>query len=573
MTKYHFISIWACLSLASTFLLASGSSAHAAADEPRSYALVIGSNPGGPGQELLRYAEDDAERVARVLTELGGVDGQRVRLLKRPTPRTLLAALDEVGAALRADAERGAATRFFFYYSGHARAHALNLGRSELRLELLRDKLVSLPAGLTIVVLDACQSGAFSRIKGVQGAADFSFNSVARLNAEGMAVMASSSATELSQESRALRSSYFTHHLLVALRGAGDKNRDGRVSLDEAYEYAYQQTLTSTAATAVGSQHVTLETDLRGKGDIALSFPARADAHLQLPAELVADVLVQTQPGGAVVAEVHKSAGKDVRIALPHGVYRALVRARGAVRQCRLRLVENRSVSLVWDGCVPVRVAAGTSKGATDAAVRVTEVGPPQLLPADPVGPRFAIEFTGGIRQVVDDAYTNRLSDFGFDSSRQIFGRLILAGTYRWRPNVDVVIELDQLEAGRYGRPNEGGSHDFSWTTWSGLLALRYVTGRHGSRLRAFAQAGVGLAGARTIYEAPADNSVENSVETESFVGYRVGAGIGLQVHLTNRFALITRLGYDHAPVVRNLIGDVHDSGGFDLGFGGRVQF
>jgi len=101
----------------------------------------------------------------------------------------------------------------------------MNLGERELSLSDLRERLLSLPTTLTIVVLDACQSGAFSRTKGAEPAADFSFNSVSRLNTSGVAVMASSSASELSQESDSLRASYFTHHLLVALRGAATETR------------------------------------------------------------------------------------------------------------------------------------------------------------------------------------------------------------------------------------------------------------------------------------------------------------------------------------------------------------
>src|SRR5205807_694263 len=159
------------------------------------YAIVIGSNAGGPGQTELRYAEDDARKVG---------------------------------------------------------------------------------ATLTVVVLDACQSGAFSRIKGAQPAADFSYSSRQHLDASGVAVLASSSGSELSQESEQLRGSFFTHHLLVGLRGAGDANGDGQVSIDEAYRYAYHQTLMATAETAVGGQHVTFEVDLKGHGDVALTFPRAA---------------------------------------------------------------------------------------------------------------------------------------------------------------------------------------------------------------------------------------------------------------------------------------------------------
>src|SRR5437868_263675 len=128
-----------------------------------------------------------------------------------------------------------------------ASATAHDLGSDELPLEELRTRLFQVPATLTVVVLDACQSGAFSRVKGAQPAADFSFNSRQHLDATGVAVLASSSGSELSQESEQLKSSYFTHHLLVGMRGPADANGDGQVSVDEAYRYAYHQTLLSTA--------------------------------------------------------------------------------------------------------------------------------------------------------------------------------------------------------------------------------------------------------------------------------------------------------------------------------------
>jgi hypothetical protein len=205
-------------------------------------------NRGGPGQTELRFAEDDARHVADLRPALGDV--QR--------------ALDSLVLRAAEARRRGAEAQVLFYYSGHARASALNLGDEEFPLADLRAQLLAMPAAVTIVLLDACQSGAISRIKGAEPTADFSYNSVNRLTTAGIAVMASSSATELSQESESLGSSYFTHHLLVGLRGAGDTDHDGRVTLSEAYRYAYNQTLAATAATAVGSQHATLETGLRG---------------------------------------------------------------------------------------------------------------------------------------------------------------------------------------------------------------------------------------------------------------------------------------------------------------------
>jgi caspase domain-containing protein len=230
----------------------------AAGPTPHTYAVVIGSNAGGPGQGALRFAEADAQRMAEVLRELGHFDASDVRVLLHPDASQVFAAIDDVGARVQAGTARGEQSEFVFYYSGHARATSVNLGGDELPLAALRARLTALPAALTIVVLDACQSGAFARVKGAAPAADFTYNSVSKLTQKGLAIMASSSQEELSQESDDLRGSYFTHHLVSALRGAGDADHDGRVSLDEAYRYAFRRTLASTARTQVGEQHVTL---------------------------------------------------------------------------------------------------------------------------------------------------------------------------------------------------------------------------------------------------------------------------------------------------------------------------
>ena len=169
----------------------------ASASHARAYAVIVGDNVGGSGQQTLRFAEDDARRMAQVLPELGHYDAGDVRVLVRPDAAHLLAAVDELAARARANAERGEQAEVLFYFSGHARASAFNLGGEELPLTTLRERLRAVPTTLTIVVLDACQSGAFSRIKGAEPAADFSYNSVSRLTQQGLAVMASSTAEEL----------------------------------------------------------------------------------------------------------------------------------------------------------------------------------------------------------------------------------------------------------------------------------------------------------------------------------------------------------------------------------------
>ncbi|CAN5457757.1 hypothetical protein BH11MYX1_BH11MYX1_40200 [soil metagenome] len=305
--------------------------------EPSSnYAIVVGSNAGGPGQGTLRYAEDDARRMAAVLTELGGYTVDHVDVVAHPSPDQLRDRLAQLAERVQRDTASGRQVRVFFYYSGHARAQAIDLGSAELPLDELRERLFKIGASLTVVVLDACQSGAFSRIKGAAPAADFSYSSRQRLDATGVAVMASSSGSELSQESEQLQSSYFTHHLLVGMRGAGDANNDGEVSIDEAYRYAYHQTLLATAETAVGGQHVTFEAELKGHGEVPLSFPRAATARITLPPQLEGKTLVEDRRSHTVVAETYKAKGAAVRIAVAPGDYDVLVRHGDQLSRCTM---------------------------------------------------------------------------------------------------------------------------------------------------------------------------------------------------------------------------------------------
>jgi hypothetical protein len=109
---------------------------------------------------------------------------------------------------------------------------------------------------------------------------------------------------------------------------------DGRVSLDEAHRYAYRRTLASTARTRVGEQHVTLEADLAGQGEIPVTFPAEATAKLALPAPLEGRVLVQQRPSRAVMADVQKAPGAAVQLALVAGRYDAVVSQRTGIVEC-----------------------------------------------------------------------------------------------------------------------------------------------------------------------------------------------------------------------------------------------
>jgi len=529
---------------------------------PPSFALVVGTNRGGPGQGDLRFAEDDARHVAELLGSLGHYEAGRVDLLVRPTLRQVEQALDALAARAAAARRQGGEVQALFYYSGHARASALNLGDEELPLVDLRARLAALPATLTIVLLDACQSGAISRVKGAEATADFSFNSVDRLTNSGIAVMASSSATELSQESELLRSSYFTHHLLVALRGAGDVDRDGRVTLAEAYRYAYDQTLAATAATAVGSQHATLETGLRGKGEVVLAYPASATAQLELPAALGGELLVRQEPAGTAMAEIHKARGLALRLALPPGRYVVIHREAGprqGVRRCDLALADGRTETLQLGSCPEVEAVTVAVKGAG---------APPRE--------RWAFYAALGAIDARHDRFVDRLGDFGFEESIY-FGvpRFTLAASRALRRHFAVGLELGSLEERVFRRHStttlSGQDERFWWATYAlAPFALADYPLWH-DRLIPFMRVGLGITFGRTSYQEidPVTQAVLSDDGGSSF-GYALRAAAGVGIMPWKHVGFFGEVNATYAPTVTNLLGDVHDSGGLGVSLGLR---
>lgn len=439
--------------------------------------LIVGSNQAGPGQTPLRWAEADAERMRAVWVELGGFQPDEVELLHDPDADTLLAAIDRAASAL-ADAD-DPDSRFVFYYSGHARARTLSLGADELPVDVLDARLDTVPARQRLAVLDACQAGEATAPKGIVAEAAFSFVSVAGLSTTGTAVIASSTASELSQESERLGGSMFTHHWVSALRGAADVDRDGFVTLDEAYGYAYDRTLVDTAATAIGPQHPTLRMDLRGHGDWVLTRPTPASGSLVLPVPLEGAVTVIH--GGEVVAEVAKLAIDEVALPVVPGDYEVVVRIDDATCTRRLVITAGETVEVDVSACALAEVADGTPKTTPAPTVRTADFGYQVGLTA-----------RGGTSYYQPRSFVTGGGEAAFTLSRQI---VLVAGAEVYMNKV-VLPPEEQLETGVYSvwrtmvPTNLGFLYKPSWgrvQPYGGLDVITAVTTLEpDSRLRAW---------------------------------------------------------------------------------------
>ena len=146
---------------------------------------------------------------------------------------------------------------------------------------------------------------------------------------EGFAVLTSSAAFEDSQESAALRSSYFTYYVNSGLIGAADQNHDGAVTLSELYAFASSETRAATANSVAGPQTPTFQFALGGQHDLVLTRLGRRDIRLgTLRFGQAGRYLVQRRTVAGLSAPVAEVAARDAGadLALAPGSYRITLR-------------------------------------------------------------------------------------------------------------------------------------------------------------------------------------------------------------------------------------------------------
>lgn len=289
------------------------------------FAVVIGNDAGQPGDAALRYAETDAARIASVFEEVGGVRPENLTLLRGQDAATVRRTLIAVNDRIRAST---ADTVLIVYYSGHADAESLHLGATQLDLGEVEQLVRGSAARFRLLILDACRSGALTRVKGGTPIPPFDIRLSERVAGEGAVFLTSSSASEDSQESDDIKGSFFTHALASGLLGAADENGDGRVTLDEAYRYAYEATLRASSRTLAGMQHPTFRYEVRGQGGVVLATVdanAPGRAWLEFP-EGRTWLLFQSSADGGVVGEIG-ARDRARRLSVRAGQY--FVRGRG----------------------------------------------------------------------------------------------------------------------------------------------------------------------------------------------------------------------------------------------------
>ena len=288
------------------------------------YALIVGCNSGGENVTALNFAENDAREFSDILQKLGGFEPNSVRTLLGDDSIGLAKRLASMDSLMQSD--KGLDKLFLFYYSGHADAENLMLGNQRFSLKKLQNLLDNAPSSIKICIFDACNSGVVTTLKGGKRAEPFYLQP--QQNIRGRVIIASSAATEAAQESKTLKGSIFSHHWFNALRGSADFLGNGRITVNEAYQYAYRKTIESTALMAGEIQHPVFKFDIFGQGDIVLTTLSKAQGGVAFDQSCEGKFLVLSDDYIDVFADFSKKRGAETFIALGPGAY-TIINANG----------------------------------------------------------------------------------------------------------------------------------------------------------------------------------------------------------------------------------------------------
>jgi len=449
----------------------------------RRIAFVIGVNDGGRERARLRYAGSDAKALSKVLSELGGVAHEDRLILDDPDVDGLRRGFERVAAKVRAAQAQGDRVELLFYYSGHSDETGLLIGEELVGYRQLREMIDALPADVRIAILDSCASGAFTRLKGGTKREPFL---VGGPTVKGHAFLTSSSADEAAQESDRIRGSFFTHYLVTGLRGAADINRDRLVTLNEAYQFAFDETLARTEGTRGGPQHAAYEIQLAGSGDLVMTDLRESTATIELAADIGGRVFVRDQNGN-LEAELHKPKGAGtVALALEPGNYRITVDDGQKIWRASIRVADGEAAFLDAGALKVIEAERTTLRGDAPPQAEEPEREPTKHVPFN-IG--LVPSLSTNAAHAPAPVTNNGSISFGYNRVAEINGADIALGastiTTRLQ-GVQLATGAVRLEGAGYGLQAAAGlalaEEPFAGLQWS-AIANTSKTELHGAQM------------------------------------------------------------------------------------------
>ncbi|MBT3346463.1 MAG: caspase family protein [Gemmatimonadetes bacterium] len=532
------------------------------------FVLSAGANDGGADRVRLRYAVSDASNFADVMAQMGGVAPSDRILLSEPDRDGFIEALHRLGDRLDRVPET-TRSEVLLYYSGHADETGLLLGGDRLDYRHLRSLLDEIGADVRIAILDACASGAITRIKGGQRRAAFLLDSSS--DTRGYAFLTSSSAEESAQESDRIGGSFFTHYLVSGMRGAADVSDDGQVTLSEAYQFAFRETLARTVDLHGGAQHPAYDMNLSGTGDVVMTDIRQFTAGLELSEDVDGRLYIRNGDR-QLVAELNKAAGRRVELGLEPQNYEIYLRQGDGLQRADRRIQTGERVLLAAadfrDTPMEDAVLRGGIPGAPVPRLPESAGLPLRLeLHFGRIGPEPHARIPGEDPGRAGDQLTE-----GSDAAvpalpapiRQIQPWETLGGftiAYRLRPDMEATLAYSTLASDMHSEAvtadGQARLRQVRLTSWQ--FGGRWLLRREGW-LPFFSGAIATFSGQEKGRELLSDESWHHN---EGALGVRLGAG--LDVPVTRFLSFGVRAGYNWMRAFRERIGGRRDYDGGDL--------
>lgn len=223
----------------------------------RKCALIIGNTEyTDPGLAQLTTPSRDTEDFALVLKDQDICGFDEVNVLLNQSSSSIIEAIDEFFDQKKPD------DLLVLYFSGHGVRDELgtlylavkNTNRFRLRStavksDFIRDVMDQSRSKRQVLILDCCNSGAFAQ--GTKAATGVSIGTATAFEAGyGRIILTASDSTQFAWEGDKVigetDSSLFTYFLVEGLKGEADRDGDGRITVDELYDYAYEKVKLAT---------------------------------------------------------------------------------------------------------------------------------------------------------------------------------------------------------------------------------------------------------------------------------------------------------------------------------------
>jgi Caspase domain len=215
------------------------------------FALIIGNTEYiDPGLSQLTAPSKDTEDFARILKGKELCAFEDVKILFNEPASSVIESIDEFFDQRKPD------DLLVLYFSGHGVRDEIGslylavkntirtrLRSTAIRTDYLREAMDQSRSRRQVLILDCCNSGAFPQ--GTKAEVGGPMGMTRAFQGYGRFVLTASDATQFAWEGNKVigqtENSLFTHFLVKGLEGEADSDGDGTITVDELYDYAYEE--------------------------------------------------------------------------------------------------------------------------------------------------------------------------------------------------------------------------------------------------------------------------------------------------------------------------------------------